>query len=62
MVKLEFQELDIIAMYSNEGEKVNFSKSLKARGQIEQWLESVQGGMKDTLYRLMKQGLADYAT
>jgi dynein heavy chain, axonemal len=62
LVKLEFQEVDILAMYSNEGEKVNFSKPLKARGQVEQWLESVQVGMKDTLYRLMKQGLGDYAT
>lgn len=41
-------------MYSNEGEKVPFAKSLKARGQIEQWLDGVQQGMRDTLYRLMK--------
>jgi dynein heavy chain len=38
LVKLEFQEVDILAMYSNEGEKVNFSKPLKARGQVEVWL------------------------
>lgn len=42
LVKLEFSDLDILAMYSNEGEKVPFAKSLKARGQIEQWLDSVQ--------------------
>ena len=46
LVKLEFQEVDILAMYSNEGEKVNFSKPLKARGQVEQWLESVQVGVQ----------------
>ena len=62
MVKLEFQDIDIIAMFSNEGEKINFLKGLKARGQVEQWLETVQAGMKDTLYRLMKTGLSDYGT
>jgi dynein heavy chain len=62
LVKLEFAEVDILAMYSNEGERVPFNKALKARGMVELWLESVQGGMKDTLYRLMKQGLSDYAT
>jgi len=28
-------------MFSNEGEKINFLKGLKARGQVEQWLETV---------------------
>ena len=62
LVKLEFADIDIIAMFSNEGEKINFLKGLKARGQVEQWLETVQAGMKDTLYRLMKTGLSDYGT
>lgn len=32
LVRLEINELDIIAMYSNEGERVPFSKDQKARG------------------------------
>jgi dynein heavy chain len=61
LVKLDIQELDIIAMFSNEGERVPFAKVQKARGLVEQWLDSVQGAMRETLYRLMKQGLNDYA-
>jgi Dynein heavy chain, N-terminal region 2 len=41
-------------MFSNEGERVPFSKAQKARGQVEQWLDSVQGAMRDTLWKLLK--------
>ena len=47
-------------MCSNEGERVPFSKVQKVRGLVEQWLDSIQGAMRDTLWRLLKQGLVDY--
>ena len=63
LVKLEIQQdVDIIAMFSNEGERVPFSKPQKARGQVETWLDSIQNAMRETLFKLMKSGLADYAT
>ena len=49
LVRLDIQEYDIIAMNSNEGEKVPFSKVQKAKGQVEQWLEQVQRAMMETL-------------
>jgi dynein heavy chain len=49
-------------MFSNEGERVPFSKPQKARGQVETWLDSIQNAMRETLFKLMKSGLADYAT
>jgi dynein heavy chain, axonemal len=62
LVKLDIQqEVDIVAMYSNEGERIPFSKPQKARGQVETWLDSIQNAMRETLYKLMKSGLNDYA-
>ena len=55
-------EYDIVAMYSNEGEKVVFNKGPKAKGLVEQWLKSVEKAMVDTLQKLMKTGLNDYST
>ena len=49
LVKLEINELDIVAMFSNEGERVPFNKVQKARGQVEQWLDSIQAEMRNTL-------------
>lgn len=49
LVKLDIQEYDIVAMYSNEGERVPFAKIQKAKGLVEQWLESVQKAMCETL-------------
>lgn len=49
-------------MYSIEGERVPFSKVQKVRGLVEQWLDSLQSAMRDTLWRLLKQGLQDYGT
>jgi len=44
--KLEFdKKLDILAMFSSEGEKVKFSESIstsEARGAVEKWLLQVQ--------------------
>src|SRR3569833_2035672 len=61
IVKIEIQEgVDILAMMAREGEKVPFYKTIKIRGLVEQWLDSIQVNMRDTLQRLMKQGLTDY--
>lgn len=61
LVRLDIAELDITAMYSNEGERVPFAKTQKARGLVEVWLDVVQGEMRNTLQKLLKQGLNDYA-
>ena len=50
---------DIIAMISPEGEKVNFGKGLKARGNVEDWLSKVEESMFVTLRKRMKAGIAD---
>jgi dynein heavy chain len=47
-------------MNSNEKEKVPLKKIVKARGQIEIWLDQLQQEMINTLTSLMKQGLQDY--
>lgn len=61
MVKLEIlQDVDIVAMFSGEGERVPFSKPQKARGNVEAWLDSIQNAMRETLFKLMKSGLNDY--
>ena len=61
LIRLEIlQDVDIIAMFSNEGERIPFSKPQKARGQVETWLDSIQNAMRETLYKLMKNGFNDY--
>jgi dynein heavy chain len=63
IVRLDISEgVDIQAMMSNEGERVPFNKVQKVRGLVEQWLDTVQSAMRDSLQRLMKQGLTDYGT
>ncbi len=52
---------DIHAMLSPEGEKVVFSKALKARGNVEVWLCTVEEAMVKSLHGLTKAALADYA-
>ena len=48
------KSVDIFAMESQEGEKVSFGgKVLKARGNVEEWLSSVQSAMVEILTRLM---------
>lgn len=62
IVRIEvIDNIEITAMMSREGEKMPFSKTQKIRGMVEQWLDSIQVSMRDTLQKLMKAGLADYA-
>jgi len=51
---------DILAMISPEGEKVSLGKGLKARGNVEVWLCSVEEAMVKNLHQLHKEGLADF--
>ena len=61
IVRLDIVDsIEILSMFSIEGEKVPFAKTVRIRGQVEGWLFTVQEAMKETLTRLMKTGLADY--
>ena len=53
------KSVDIFAMLSPEGEKVGLGKNLKARGNVEQWLSSVEAAMIDSL---QKQGKMSYVS
>jgi len=55
------QNPDILAMVSGEGEEVGLGSTLKARGQVEEWLGAVEKDMKSTMRRLGKQAWQDYA-
>ena len=39
------KSVDIFAMMSSEGERVELTKNLKARGNVEQWLYAVEMSM-----------------
>ncbi|KAI8907759.1 dynein heavy chain and region D6 of dynein motor-domain-containing protein [Powellomyces hirtus] len=54
------KSIDIAAMISPEGERVPFVKTIKARGNVEAWLGSVEEGMVAVLRRLIKQALAEF--
>eukprot|EP01135_Chromosphaera_perkinsii_P002036 Nk52_evm83s215 gene=Nk52_evmTU83s215 len=63
--KLEFQgNLDITAMYSSEGEKVNLDKVIstsEAKGSVEKWLIQVQDIMKLSVQSTVNKALHDYS-
>ncbi|KAI9363382.1 dynein heavy chain and region D6 of dynein motor-domain-containing protein [Zopfochytrium polystomum] len=54
------KSIDIVAMISPEGERVPFIKTLKARGNVEAWLGSVEEAMVTVLRRLVKLAFAEY--
>jgi dynein heavy chain, axonemal len=64
IVKLEFGKeagsVDVLAMLSPENERIELTKNLKARGNVEDWLMDVQKSMISSLNRLLKEGVADY--
>jgi dynein heavy chain len=61
IMKLDIQDgLDIVAMMSSEKERVPFTKPPKVKGQVENWLDSVQVSMRDQLLRLLKSGVQEY--
>ena len=52
--------IDIFAMFSGEGEKVGLGKNLKARGNVEFWLGSVEEHMFKSLRELTKIAVQEY--
>ena len=54
------KSIDIFAMISGEEERVSLGKNLKARGNVEAWLTSVEGAMIASLKRLAKAGYLSY--
>jgi dynein heavy chain len=58
---LDFEsQVDISAMVSGEGERIPFSKGVKARGSVEVWLGNVEAMMRTTVQTLAKRGVKDY--
>lgn len=51
---------DIVAMISPEGERVELTKGLKARGNVEDWLRKVEDAMFISLKKGMKKSITDY--
>ena len=51
---------DIYAMISAEGERVQLSRNLKARGGVEEWLKLVEADMQKSLRKEMKDGHQAY--
>ena len=49
-------------MNSPEGENVEYGPNLKARGNVENWLTSVEAEMRATLKLKLKEGVLDYPT
>ena len=49
-------------MNSQEGEKVQLCKPIKARNQVEGWLLQVQQVMEDTVLKMMRAGLNEFTS
>lgn len=47
-------------MISLEGERVPFSKSVKARGNVENWLQQVEHAMTQAVKHHMKLAIKEY--
>ena len=54
------KSVDIFAMFSGEGERVGLGKNLKARGNVEQWLSSVEAAMIASLKKHGKDSYVSY--
>ena len=57
LFKLELTETnDSVAMWSREGEKIDFKKPVKHGNKVEEWLNKIQEEMRHTLTRRLKDG------
>ena len=54
--------VDIFAMFSPGMVRVELTKNLKARGNVEDWLTNVETSMRTALHKLLKAGLLDFDT
>lgn len=55
------KSIDIYAMLSAENERVELPKNLKARGNVENWLDAVEKSMISSLKRLTKEAYLAYS-
>ena len=71
IVKLQYQDgksdpkyndLDITAMYSGEGEEVKFLKKIVPTAEVEKWILLVEGQMRESLADMTLRCIADYRT
>ena len=63
LVKLDMPTDDEIkGMISREGEKIEFTRTLRPSGNVEDWLKKVQQEMRDTLLKRLKDGNKDITT
>jgi dynein heavy chain len=60
IMRLEFDDRDIKAMISSEGERVPLGVNLKARGSVEVWLGLLEADMVKTLRRRLKAATVAY--
>jgi dynein heavy chain len=62
IVALEFKDENITKMFSKEKEVVELSKPVKTTRQpVEVWLLNLTEGMKETVYRKLKEGYKVYS-
>ncbi|XP_065895241.1 dynein axonemal heavy chain 1-like isoform X2 [Dysidea avara] len=61
IARLKFEEdLAITKMFSAEGEEVPFTESLYPKGNVEDWLLTVENVMRSSLKQIIKDSLDDY--
>lgn len=53
---------DIVAMISPEGENIPFLRTVKARGNVENWLGKVEEAMVAALHKALKVALLKFKT
>uniref|UniRef100_T1J4J2 AAA+ ATPase domain-containing protein n=1 Tax=Strigamia maritima TaxID=126957 RepID=T1J4J2_STRMM len=51
---------EILQMFSAENEHVNMTKGLKARGNVEDWLQRVEESMRQSVKKAIRMALSDY--
>lgn len=48
------------AMVSSEGEEIDFLKTFKVRGAVEEWMRKVEQAMQAALQSYLEKALVDY--
>jgi len=60
---LEFRRAEsVLGMYSDENEYLKFHSAQKAEGSVEDWMRQVEEQMRDTLQRISKVAIFNYAS